>query len=99
MHAVLGALPDIARASGVQDYALCPIEVVRAELAEGRALGARLLLCGASDYPADLATLPDAPPILWARGDIGLLQRPMVAIVGARNASSLGCLLYTSRCV
>ncbi len=90
VHAVLGALPDIARASGVQDYALCPIEVVRAELAEGRALGARLLLCGASDYPADLATLPDAPPILWARGDIGLLQRPMVAIVGARNASSLG---------
>ncbi len=90
VHAVLAALPDIARASGVQDYALCPIEVVRAELAQGRALGARLLLCGASDYPADLATLPDAPPILWARGDIGLLQRPMVAIVGARNASSLG---------
>ena len=90
VHAVLAALPEIARASGVQDYALCPIEVVRAELAQGRAVGARLLLCGAKEYPADLATLPDAPPILWARGDIGLLQRPMVAIVGARNASSLG---------
>ncbi len=34
--------------------------------------------------------LPDAPPVLWARGDISLLTRPMVALVGARNASSLG---------
>ena len=90
VHAVLAALPEIARASGVQDYALCPIEVVRAELAQGRAKGARLLLCGARDFPADLALLPDASPLLWARGDIGLLRRPMVAIVGARNASSLG---------
>jgi DNA processing protein len=32
----------------------------------------------------------DAPPVLWAQGDISLLQRPMVAMVGARNASSLG---------
>jgi DNA processing protein len=34
--------------------------------------------------------LPDAPPVLWARGDLSLLDRPTVAMVGARNASSLG---------
>ena len=34
--------------------------------------------------------LPDAPPVLWALGDLALLTRPMVAMVGARNASSLG---------
>ena len=34
--------------------------------------------------------LPDAPPVLWALGRTELLARPMVSIVGARNASSLG---------
>lgn len=34
--------------------------------------------------------MPDPPPLLWARGDMALLARPLVALVGARNASSLG---------
>jgi DNA processing protein len=34
--------------------------------------------------------LPDAPPILWATGDLALLDRPALGMVGARNASSLG---------
>lgn len=88
--AALAALPEIARASGVENYAVCPLEVVKHELALGRIAGARLLLWGQKGYPAALMDLPDAPPILWAQGDIGLLSRPMVALVGARNASSLG---------
>jgi len=28
--------------------------------------------------------------VLWVQGDVSLLNRPMVALVGARNASSLG---------
>lgn len=32
----------------------------------------------------------DSPPVLWAFGDISLLQKPSITIVGARNASSLG---------
>lgn len=88
--AALAALPEIARASGVENYAVCPLEVVKHELALGRIAGARLLLWGQPGYPAALMDLPDAPPILWAQGDIDLLARPMVALVGARNASSLG---------
>ena len=88
--AALGVLPDVARAAGVENYATCPVEVARHELAQGRAAGARLILWGQPDYPPNLLDLPDAPPVLWALGDVGLLQRPMVALVGARNASSLG---------
>jgi len=88
--AALAALPEIARAAGVDNYALCPLEVVRHEAALARIAGARMLCFGAPDYPAALADLPDAPPVLWAQGDISLLNRPMVAMVGARNASSLG---------
>lgn len=90
VEAALAALPQVARAAGVENYALCPIEVVRHEWATGRALGAQLLLWGQAVYPLPLMDLPDAPPVLWGQGDVGLLARPMVALVGARNASSLG---------
>lgn len=88
--AALAELPAIARAAGVDGYEICPIGVVQAELDQGMKLGAQLLLHGAVGYPQALLGLPDAPPILWALGDTGLLRRPSVAMVGARNASSLG---------
>ncbi|TNC70947.1 DNA-processing protein DprA [Rubellimicrobium roseum] len=89
-RAALRALPAIARAAGVSDYAPCPEGVALAEYRAGLAQGARLLLRNDPAYPAALALLPDAPPLLWAFGDASLLQRSMVALVGARNASSLG---------
>lgn len=90
VEGALAALPGIARAAGVEDYSLCPLEVVRGEMAQARLARARLLLWGQDGYPQALMDLPDAPPVLWAQGEIGLLARPMVALVGARNASSLG---------
>ncbi|MBI1419011.1 MAG: DNA-protecting protein DprA [Limimaricola sp.] len=89
-QAALEALPEVARAAGVDDYSICPEGVVAAEIKAGRAAGARLIFHGEPTYPAALADLADAPPFLWALGDVGLLGRPMVALVGARNASSLG---------
>lgn len=86
----LAALPDIAASAGVQGYAVCPMDVVRHEMSAARAAGAQLVLWGRPDYPAALMDLPDAPPVLWAQGDVTLLNRPAVALVGARNASSLG---------
>lgn len=89
-RAALAALPALAKAAGVTDYEVCPLGVIQAELKQGRALGARLLVYGEPDYPAALAEVADAPPVLWALGDSSLLSRPKVAMVGARNASSLG---------
>ena len=89
-RAALIALPEIARAAGVQGYAPCPEAVAQAELKAARKAGARMLCKGEADYPADLALIADAPPLLWARGDLSVTARPMVALVGARNASSLG---------
>lgn len=39
-------------------------------------------------YPERLLDLPDPPPRLWARGDLSLLDRPCVAIVGTRRATA-----------
>ena len=88
--AALAALPGIARAAGDRDYAPCPEAVVLAEVRAARAVGARSLCAGDRAYPAGLAQISDSPPFLWTLGDQSLLSRPMVALVGARNASSLG---------
>lgn len=84
------ALPEVAKAAGVADYAICPEGVVLAELKAGKSAGATLLMEGQPQYPAALTDISDAPPLLWALGNANLLQRPMIALVGARNASSLG---------
>ncbi len=89
-QAALAALPGIAAGAGVSGYTICPEGVVHAELKAARHARARLVCRGETDYPLALCDLSDAPPMLWVVGDPGLLARPMVAIVGARNASSLG---------
>ena len=49
------------------------------------------MLCFGTDaYPPSLAAISDAPPVLWCMGGRKPLLQPMVALVGARNASSLG---------
>ena len=88
--AALEALPAIAAEAGVRGYVPCPPGVAEAELKEGRRLKARPIFSDDPEWPAALSEITDAPPMLWARGDHGLLARPAVALVGARQASSLG---------
>ncbi len=85
--AALEALPDLAARGGGQ-YRIAPEARVAEEVAAVRAAGARYLFHDGADYPALLAELDSAPPILTARGDLALAARPCVAIVGARNASA-----------
>jgi DNA processing protein len=88
--AALQALPEIARAAGVEGYTPCPAEAVEAELRAAQQAGATWLAHGRIGYPGALSELTDPPPLLTLVGEPALLQRPMIAIVGARNASSLG---------
>ncbi|MCH2187849.1 DNA-processing protein DprA [Myxococcota bacterium] len=53
-------------------------------------MGAWVLPQNASGYPAALRTIPDPPPVLLGRGRVELLNRPAVAIVGARAATQYG---------
>lgn len=89
-RAALDALPAIAAAAGIADYAACPEGVAAAELAAGRRAGARLIRCDSPLYPPALLEIDGAPPVLWLRGDPAWLSRDPVAVIGARNASSLG---------
>jgi len=89
-RAALAALPGVAAAAGIDGYSPCPVEVALAEMRAGAAQGARMICHGEAGFPAALNDMPDAPIVLWVVGDAGLMARPMVALVGARNASSLG---------
>ncbi len=94
-EAALDALPGIAQAAGVPRYTAATLETAQRELKDGRAHGARPIFFGEADYPKLLAEIPDAPPMLWAQGQLDWLQKPAVAIIGARNASSLGLRMAT----
>ena len=87
---VLDALPKMADAAGIAGYEICPAGKIDTEVKTAKAAKARLLCFDDPLYPASLAALPSAPPLLWAIGDLSLLRRRRIAIVGARNASSLG---------
>ena len=89
-QAALEALPETARQAGVKDYQSCTAAEARRELSEGARHGAHLICIGSPEYPDLLSQIPDAPPLLWARGAQSVLQKPMIGLVGARNASSLG---------
>jgi len=54
-------------------------------------LGVKILLSSDSQYPQKLKKIYDAPPILYAAGNLALLNHaPAVAIVGTRNATLNG---------
>jgi len=89
--AALDALPSLANRGGRQArLAVFPRVTAERELADLDKAGATILAWGEPDYPAALAAIDDAPPILAVRGDRALLSRPALAVVGARNASANG---------
>jgi DNA processing protein len=87
--AALAELPYMARRGGGNGAArICPRAEAEREIEAARALGVSLVALGESDYPWRLAMIDDAPPLLAVRGNGAALERPMVAVVGARNASA-----------
>jgi DNA processing protein len=87
--AFLCTVPGINRA--------CATAIKETPLATGRQLveaaeriGARILTPDDTDFPAPLRTIPDPPPVLFAIGNLGLLDRQAIAVVGSRDHSAYG---------
>ena len=66
---------------------------IESELDEARRGGIRFVALCEPDYPAALRAADSAPPILAVKGKVAALQRPIIAIVGSRNASATGLIL------
>jgi DNA processing protein len=90
-RAALERLPDLARRGGAsRPQRICSEADARVELEASAKLGVSLIAPGESGYPPRLSELDDAPPLLGVRGVIDVMMRPMIAIVGSRNASGAG---------
>ncbi len=80
--AAAGASPERWMEAGL------PLDAAMAmHAAEGFAHGT---WAAAHDWPAGLDGLPHGPVVLAAEGDLSLLHRPCVAIVGARRCTTYG---------
>lgn len=95
-HAALEALPDLAAKGGGRAPQPPRLSSVEAELSTLDKEGCQLLVKGDAAFPPLLAHLEDCPPVLTLRGNANLLQSPMIAMVGARNASTVGRKLATT---
>ena len=90
-EAALAALPELARRGGrTRPIRICPAGAAEDELAALAACGADLLVLGEAGYPPRLAAVEDAPPAVSLLGHRHLSAQPIVAMVGARNASANG---------
>lgn len=87
----LKALPELAKRGGRKTPLVAPNErdVVR-EYKALQKMGARLVCAADTSYPLALTATDDTPPVLSVVGDVSMLNKSCVAIVGARNASLNG---------
>ena len=91
VRAALTALPGLAQRGGsARPVRICSREQAEAELKAARATGVEFFTLGEPDYPARLKMIDDPPPVVAMRGKREILPRPLIAIVGSRNASAAG---------
>lgn len=89
--AALEAIPQLSRSGGARrEIRICSLRAAEAELKQAGRIGASLVALGEPDYPAWLASVDTPPPLIFVKGALELLRKPMIAIVGARNGSAIG---------
>jgi DNA processing protein len=85
----LCTLPGISRAAATALKETSP-EAGQRLLESAARAGASVLLPTDAEYPDVLRTIPDPPLVLFALGDLALVRRPAVAVVGSRDHSRYG---------
>ncbi|KKX34255.1 DNA-processing protein DprA [Rhizobium sp. LC145] len=87
----LAMLPELsARGGASRAIRIATVEEAERELERAARHGARFIGIGEPDYPPALRQIEGAPPLIAAKGDLGIATRPSVGIVGSRNASISG---------
>ncbi len=71
-------------------HSQAPLKAAEKELAQLKKFGCRLLNWDESEYPKRLLEIYDPPPLLYFRGDPGVLGRHSIAIVGTRRPTPYG---------
>jgi DNA processing protein len=96
VHEALARAGDLARAAQlIRTPGLSRVHAVSdarldADVRWLEASGATAVMCTSALYPARLAAMAEAPPVLYVLGDVATLAPPSVAMVGARRATPAG---------
>ncbi len=69
---------------------VCPIQKAELELENCRNIGAQIITFRDYRYPKLLREIPDPPPLITALGNVSLLNKKTLGMVGPRNASYNG---------
>ena len=89
--AALEALPGLAQRGGrARRIKVCTQDAAAAELSATERAGAKIVALCEPGYPAWLSRIDAPPPLIIVKGDLTLVEHPIVSIVGSRNGSALG---------
>jgi len=95
--AALEALPELSRRGGLKrNIKICTKDRAEAEVETIHTLGARHVTLNEQGYPKLLQHIDSPPPVLTVKGRLDLAKKPVLAVVGARNASAVGLKLTTT---
>lgn len=89
-EAALDALPKLARRGGAGDLKIPSDVDAHRELEALERLGGRMIASTEPEFPPGLRGLDAPPPFICVLGRREILDRDMIAVVGARNASAAG---------
>lgn len=93
--AVSGLSQELRRCLGDGAQVAIARQRAQVELERVAALDIHLLTPTCPDFPSALLDIPDCPAVLYCRGDVSLLKRQAVAIVGSRHATEYGVRVAT----
>jgi DNA processing protein len=86
----IAALPDLISKSGRRNLKLATASQAEDEIAATIAFGGQIIAACEPGFSKALGSITPPPPIISVHGHVGLLAKPTVGIVGARNASAAG---------
>ena len=92
----LNALPQLVKKGTSRDIKICSRVDAEAEWARAQKLNIRFVAVCEPAYPEALRSIDAPPPLIAVAGQAEVLARPIVSIVGSRNASASG-LVFTER--
>jgi DNA processing protein len=68
----------------------CSFDEAIAQMDRAKALGIHLIPLDSAHYPAALRTIADPPLVLFAKGNLALLENPCIGVVGTRRPTTYG---------
>lgn len=87
---VLRALPSLIAKNGNQKYKIPNDDEIHKEIDDTLKFGGHFIAANSKDFPLELKNIAPPPPIISVIGNLSLLTKPKIAMVGPRNASMVG---------